>query len=121
MAPPAGHVLGFIGESTLRPGALGSHAWYNEPVTAVATCANHSTREAIGICIECRARVCAECSTKVEGINHCVSCLRAKAKADEVVTVAAPPSRAAGISSAVAWFATLSAIAWALIAISFPG
>lgn len=40
-----------------------------------AGCENHPTREAIGLCVECRQRVCGECATKVDGINYCVSCL----------------------------------------------
>lgn len=41
----------------------------------VAGCENHPTREAIGLCVACRRRVCGECATKIEGINYCVSCL----------------------------------------------
>ena len=90
-------------------------------MTAVATCANHSTREAIGICIECRSRICAECTTKVDGINHCVRCLRRKARADEVGEVRAAPSRSLGLTSAALWFVWLTLFAWALVAMSFPG
>ena len=45
-----------------------------------AVCENHLQREAIGVCIECRRRVCSECSTKVEGINYCVACLTGLAR-----------------------------------------
>jgi hypothetical protein len=41
----------------------------------VAGCENHPAREAIGLCIACRRRVCGECVTKIEGINYCVACL----------------------------------------------
>ena len=41
----------------------------------VAGCENHPAREAIGLCVKCRRRVCGECATKIEGINYCVSCL----------------------------------------------
>ena len=41
----------------------------------VAGCENHPAREAIGVCVACRRRVCGECATKIEGINYCVSCL----------------------------------------------
>jgi len=41
----------------------------------VAGCENHPAREAIGLCVACRRRVCGECATKIEGINYCVSCL----------------------------------------------
>jgi hypothetical protein len=42
---------------------------------AVAACENHAQREAIGVCVRCRTRVCSECATKVDGINYCVRCL----------------------------------------------
>jgi hypothetical protein len=42
---------------------------------SATVCANHPRREAIGICVRCRTRVCGECTTKVDGINYCVSCL----------------------------------------------
>jgi hypothetical protein len=40
-----------------------------------AVCAHHLDRDAIGICVRCRTRVCGECVTKIDGINHCVRCL----------------------------------------------
>lgn len=45
------------------------------PETVAAACTNHRSREAIGVCIACRARICSECVTKVDGINYCVACL----------------------------------------------
>jgi hypothetical protein len=48
---------------------------------AVAACENHPQREAIGVCVKCRTRVCSECSTKVDGINYCVRCLSGLARA----------------------------------------
>jgi hypothetical protein len=47
----------------------------------VAGCENHPAREAIGLCVKCRRRVCGECATKIEGINYCVSCLSGLAAA----------------------------------------
>ncbi|MCC7539557.1 MAG: hypothetical protein IT379_25250 [Deltaproteobacteria bacterium] len=44
-------------------------------VTAAIACANHPSREALGICVACKTRVCAECVTRVDGINYCVRCL----------------------------------------------
>jgi hypothetical protein len=38
-------------------------------------CYQHPARLGIGICIECRQVVCAECSTQFEGINRCARCL----------------------------------------------
>ena len=53
---------------------------YNQHVTSqIAACPNHPTREAIGICVRCRSRLCSECATKVDGINYCVGCLGALA------------------------------------------
>ncbi len=85
---------------------------------AAAACANHPRREAIGICVRCRKQVCGECTTKVDGINHCVSCLAAlagprKEKADGT----------AESSAAVAslWLAlglgTMTLLAWAVLEI----
>ena len=38
-------------------------------------CHHHPQRLGIGICVECRQVVCAECSTQFEGINRCARCL----------------------------------------------
>jgi len=43
-------------------------------------CYNHPEREGVGICVGCRAVVCVECSTKVEGMNYCIACLRSAAE-----------------------------------------
>ena len=42
----------------------------------MALCRYHADRPGIGVCIRCRAVICAECCTKVEGINHCHVCLK---------------------------------------------
>jgi len=39
------------------------------------SCHYHPMRAGIGICVECRQVVCAECSTQFEGINRCAACL----------------------------------------------
>ncbi|MBK8170348.1 MAG: hypothetical protein IPK60_08370 [Sandaracinaceae bacterium] len=49
-------------------------------VFSAAACQNHPGREALGICVRCRAQVCSECVTKVDGINYCVNCLAALAQ-----------------------------------------
>lgn len=41
-------------------------------------CTEHPLRPGIGICVECRRVVCAECSTPVEGINRCARCLASR-------------------------------------------
>ncbi len=41
-------------------------------------CHYHPERSGIGICVECRSVICAECTTQFEGINRCATCLKAK-------------------------------------------
>lgn len=38
-------------------------------------CALHLDRRGVGVCVECRRVVCAECTTRFEGINRCTACL----------------------------------------------
>ena len=44
-------------------------------LTQAVHCHHHPQRLGIGICVECRQVVCAECSTQFEGINRCARCL----------------------------------------------
>jgi hypothetical protein len=55
-------------------------------------CRNHPEREGVGICVACRRVFCVECSTKIDGVNHCRECL-AKRESAAVATV----SRRSGI------------------------
>ena len=88
-----------------------------------ASCRNHPEREALGICIECRTRVCAECVTKVEGINYCVACLGKLAIAGERhdATVAAPSPPWLAWVSASALFLLAALLAWGLVEVAMPG
>jgi hypothetical protein len=53
-------------------------------VNQAVHCYQHAQRLGIGICVECRQVVCAECSTQFEGINRCARCLQKLApKRDE--------------------------------------
>lgn len=90
---------------------------------APAACTNHLDREAIGICVECRSRVCSECVTKVDGINYCVSCLAALAER----SARRAPSE---VRATASWLAGLSALAllgaavlvtWGLLEVALPG
>jgi hypothetical protein len=45
----------------------------------VALCQYHPDRAGVGVCMRCRAVICAACCTRVEGINHCHACLKALA------------------------------------------
>jgi hypothetical protein len=52
-------------------------------------CRTHPEREGIGVCVRCRRVVCAECSTKIDRMNFCTSCLATLAPAGERQRVAA--------------------------------
>lgn len=39
-------------------------------------CVNHRERAGIGKCVRCNAVICFECSTRRQGINYCVQCLK---------------------------------------------
>jgi hypothetical protein len=88
-----------------------------------ASCRNHPEREALGICVECRTRVCAECVTKVEGINYCVACLAKLAAAGDKreATVAAVTSPGLAWLSASALFLFAALLAWGLVEVAMPG
>jgi hypothetical protein len=42
-------------------------------------CRYHPDRAGIGLCVRCRRVICAECCTRLDGINHCHACLSALA------------------------------------------
>jgi hypothetical protein len=85
----------------------------------LAACPNHPQREAIGICVRCRRRVCSECTTKVDGINYCVDCLAELARG---------PARGANVTraplsaylSAGAYLVVLSGLFWVLLQVMLP-
>ena len=88
----------------------------------VATCENHLQREAIGVCVQCRRRVCSECSTKVEVINYCVACLSGLAReGGRTVGKQSAGSPALAYVSASAYLLVLSAAMWALLEVLLPG
>ena len=41
----------------------------------MAVCQYHRDRPGIGVCMRCRAVICQECSTRLDGVNHCHRCL----------------------------------------------
>lgn len=87
-----------------------------------AACTNHLDREAIGICVHCRARVCGECVTKVDGINHCVGCLSALAERSARERPALRTSSRAGRTvSATLLFGVAVLMAWGLLEAALPG
>ena len=54
----------------------------------MAVCVYHQDRPGVGVCMRCRAVICAACCTRLDGINHCHACLRALGQRT--------PARAAG-------------------------
>jgi hypothetical protein len=50
-------------------------------------CQNHPDREGVGVCVRCRRVICAECSTKIDRMNFCTTCLG---------TLGGPPDRGRG-------------------------
>ena len=95
---------------------------YKQSVTSqVAACANHPEREAIGICVRCRIRVCSECSTKVDGINYCVSCLAGLAVSSHAAARReGEPSSGNAYVSAGVYFVVLSALIWMFLQVTLP-
>lgn len=95
-------------------------------LAAAAPCRNHPDREAIGICVRCRTRVCSECSTKIDGINYCVTCLTAAAGAaagDRRRTTRVGPrasSRLGGIVASVALLLVGTLLVWGMLEALLP-
>lgn len=82
----------------------------------VFRCVNHPDRAAIGMCVKCRSAVCADCTTKVQGINHCLKCLeRRVVPSDTAVRRPDPSATPAGIAAAFAFFALAFGAAGAVV------
>jgi hypothetical protein len=90
---------------------------------AAAACRNHPAREAIGVCVVCRIRVCSECATKVDGINHCVDCLAKAARGALARKPAARvrEGRVLGAAAGAGLLALLAVLIWALLEVALPG
>lgn len=92
-------------------------------VPVAAACQNHLEREAIGICVECRARICSECVTKVDGINYCVACYarladRGASKRQRDATASHP---AVAYVAAFALLIAATLMTWGLLEAALPG
>jgi len=92
-------------------------------VHSAAACQNHPEREAIGICVKCRNRVCSECVTKVDGINYCVACLHwlAQMGGEQKRQEAAPTGTALAVVSALGMLLLLVLMTWAMVEATMPG
>lgn len=90
---------------------------------AAAACRNHPEREAIGICVECRSRVCSECVTKIDGINYCVSCLAVLAAkgAQRDAAEREPTPRWLAYAAATGLVLMAVLLVWGLLEASLPG
>ena len=42
----------------------------------MSVCRYHPDRPGVGVCMRCRASVCAACTTRLDGVNHCHACLK---------------------------------------------
>jgi hypothetical protein len=71
----------------------------------MAVCHYHPDRTAIGVCMRCRRVICAACSTRVDGVNHCHACLGAIGRH--------APARAKGGSRALTML--MIALAWLML------
>jgi hypothetical protein len=88
----------------------------------VAACENHLQREAIGVCVQCRRRVCSECSTKVEGINYCVACLSGLAReGGRKVGARTQASPRMAYAAAAGYLVLLTSATWLLLQTLLPG
>ena len=54
-------------------------------------CFYHEDRAAVGICMRCRRPICAACTTRLDGVNHCHQCLK------ELSRRSAEPGRRVGL------------------------
>lgn len=84
-----------------------------------ALCSQHLAREAVGICVRCRAAMCSDCITKIDGINHCRACLEELTRAAPERAQARsllPPPVALGMG-----LLTLSALMYLMIEVLMPG
>jgi hypothetical protein len=72
----------------------------------VAFCYFHGDRTGVGVCMRCRVVICAECCTRVDGINHCHACLKAIASRREPARPrVGPRGLTAGVVLGVGWLA----------------
>lgn len=95
---------------------------YNGSVSAqVAVCANHAQREAIGVCVRCRTRVCSECATKVDGINYCVACLAGLAVDSGSRAAAHGGERRFPLAGAAFYLGLLTLLVWGFLELALPG
>jgi predicted membrane protein len=84
-------------------------------------CLAHPERPGIGVCTRCRATLCEECATRVEGILHCRDCLALQASVPTTAPWRSLPALLPALllgpltAAAVATLVWLVAVAWAAL------
>jgi hypothetical protein len=73
----------------------------------MAVCYYHPNRPGVGVCVRCRTVICAACSTRLDGINHCHRCLSKLGTR--------PEAKPGAIGSGVVLAAVLLAVAWLVL------
>jgi uncharacterized paraquat-inducible protein A len=73
----------------------------------MAVCYYHPDRPGVGICVRCRTVICAACSTRLDGINHCHRCLSKLA--------ARPDAKAGSLAPSMVFAAVLLVVAWLIL------
>ncbi len=49
----------------------------------MAYCKYHPDRPGVGVCMRCRAVICNDCCTRLDGVNHCHACLKTLSRPPE--------------------------------------
>jgi hypothetical protein len=85
-----------------------------------ATCSRHTLRQAVGVCVRCSTALCSDCITKIDGINHCQSCLEQLAQRPALprprLRVPLSDTAALGLGLGL-----LSLLTWLMIEVLMPG
>ena len=81
-------------------------------------CHYHPARPGIGVCVECRQVVCAECSTQFEGINRCASCLSKMSRRADAIDRSSDWSAWSVFTSFLVFGLLFGGLAWAAQAIT---
>jgi len=50
------------------------------PAISRSRCRYHPERDGVGVCMKCHTVICTECSTRLDGINHCAVCVARMAR-----------------------------------------
>ena len=88
---------------------------------AALACQHHPEEAAVGICMRCRAPLCDACRTKLDGVNHCQSCLLAQVEIDSRAGEVEPAANGprAWLSLALG-LALLSGLTWTTLQALMP-